>query len=84
VKPGARKRGILGVHDGALRVTVTAAPERGRANDDVIALLAEALDLPRDAVEILSGASSRSKTVVVPLPPDAVRKRLEEKDDVHA
>jgi uncharacterized protein (TIGR00251 family) len=84
VKPGARKRGILGVHDGALKVTVTAAPERGEANEDVIALLAEALDLPRDAVGILSGAASRSKTIVVPLPPDTVRKRLEEKDDVHA
>lgn len=42
---------------------VAAAPERGRANDAVVELLAEALSLPRDGVTVVAGASSRDKVV---------------------
>ena len=43
--PGARRNEIRGEHDGALRVSVTAAPEKGKANKAIIELLAEALGL---------------------------------------
>ncbi len=42
---------------------VAAAPERGRANDAVVALLAETLALPRGDVAVVAGASSRDKVV---------------------
>ncbi len=42
---------------------VAAAPERGRANDAVVALLAETLALPREDVAVVAGASSRDKVV---------------------
>ncbi len=42
---------------------VSAAPERGRANDAVVALLAAALSLPRDNIAVVAGASARDKVV---------------------
>jgi len=46
----------------AIRVRVTAAPERGRANAAVIKLLAKALGVPRSRLELLRGATGRDKT----------------------
>jgi len=46
-------------------VRVAPAPEHGKANDAVIALLADALALPRDGVSIVSGHASRDKTVAL-------------------
>jgi uncharacterized protein (TIGR00251 family) len=61
VRAGARRNGIAGEHDGALRIDVTAAPEKGKANREVIAILARALGLPKSTVEIVSGATSPQK-----------------------
>jgi hypothetical protein len=77
VKPGARRTVIEGEHGGALRITVGAAPERGRANDEVVRLLAAALEVPRSAVEVVAGHSSRDKIVEIDsLAPAEVRRRL--------
>jgi len=78
VKPGGSADAILGVHDGALRLSVTAPPDRGKANDAVVALIARVLVIPRSAVELVAGATSRSKAVVVSIDPETIRKRLEE------
>jgi len=76
VKPGARSNAVLGVHGGALKVGVTAAPEKGKANRAVLGVLAEALDLAPSALEILSGHASPDKSVRAPLPPEEIRSRL--------
>jgi hypothetical protein len=72
--PGARRDALLGPRSGALRVAVTAAPERGRANEAVLDLLAEALSLKRARLELLHGASGRKKVILIhDLTPDALR-----------
>jgi uncharacterized protein (TIGR00251 family) len=63
VKPGARADSVVGLHGGALKIAVTARPERGRANDAVVSAIAELLGLPRTSVVIDSGHTSRNKTV---------------------
>lgn len=63
VQPKASANGILGEHDGALKVSVTAAPEKGKANAAVIALVSKHLGLPKSAVEIVHGETSRLKTL---------------------
>lgn len=65
VRPGAPRERVLGVHGDRLKVAVRPAPERGRANDAVLALLSRLLDLPRHALELRSGAASPDKTVLV-------------------
>ncbi len=65
VKPGGRTNRLVGSHAGALKVEVTAAPERGKANGAVIKLLADHLGVRRSDVTIVSGLGSRNKTVVL-------------------
>lgn len=77
VKPGARKTAIVGIHGGALKVSVAAAPEKGKANRAVVKLLAEALGLPPSAVTITSGETSQDKAAEVALDPTAVRAILD-------
>ncbi len=63
VAPGARVERIVGVHAGALKVAVQAPPERGRATERVLELLAKALGLPARALILVAGATSRDKVV---------------------
>ncbi len=62
VTPRSVRDAIEGVDDeGALRVRVTAAPADGAANKAVIKLLAKALGVPKSALTLVAGASSRHK-----------------------
>lgn len=65
VSPGASEARIVGRHDGAWKVRVVAPPERGRANADVVTLLARTLSLPRRAVTVVSGHGAPDKIVEV-------------------
>ena len=56
-------RGFGGLRDGALLVRLAAAPVDGAANDELIALLAQTLRIPRRAITIVSGERSRTKRV---------------------
>jgi len=76
VKPGARRNAIVGPHGGAVKVEVTAAAERGKANIAVLALLADALGLAGSSIDLVAGRSSRDKVVGIPLPPDDLVDRL--------
>lgn len=64
-RPGARRTGFAGLHDGALRVDVTAAPEKGKANDAILALLAEALGVAKSAIELISSPANPQKRFLV-------------------
>jgi hypothetical protein len=59
-----------------LEVRVAAAPADGAANDEVIKLLAKALDLPKSALTIASGQTARLKRIDLPLDEDEIRARL--------
>ena len=65
VTPGAREEGIAGWQGQSLRLKVRARPEKGRANDAVLRLLAGHLGLPRARLSIVRGATSRDKLVEV-------------------
>jgi uncharacterized protein YggU (UPF0235/DUF167 family) len=57
---------ILPAENCVLQVRVTAAPEDGKANAAVIALLAKALGVPRSALAIVRGATARDKIIRLP------------------
>jgi uncharacterized protein len=63
VVPGASRPGVVGRYREGWKVRVTAAPEAGKANDAVLALLATTLVIPRHDLALTSGASSRDKVV---------------------
>lgn len=61
VVPNARRSGADGLHDGALRVRLAAPPVDGKANEALIEWVAESLGLPRRAVSLVRGQTSRRK-----------------------
>jgi uncharacterized protein (TIGR00251 family) len=63
VSPGARRSEFVGRHGDAWKVRVAAPPEGGRANEALVGLLAERLELPRRAVTVVSGHAARDKIV---------------------
>jgi hypothetical protein len=63
VHPGAKRNAITGIHDGALKVSLTTPPTDGRANQALIAFLAGKLRIPRARVTLLTGATSRAKSL---------------------
>jgi hypothetical protein len=68
-QPGAKKTVIAGVYDdGAeaqLKIAVHAPPVEGRANEALIAFLADTFGVTRRAVELVSGELSRSKAFLL-------------------
>jgi uncharacterized protein len=65
LSPGARRSEVVGPHGEGWKVRVAAAPERGRANAALLALLAESLGVPRERVRIVAGHDSRTKVVEI-------------------
>ena len=64
-QPGARKNGVTGVHAGRLKVAVTQAPEKGKANQALIKLLAELLEIKRSQIALLAGETSQRKKFLI-------------------
>jgi uncharacterized protein (TIGR00251 family) len=75
VRPRAR-RSALAPGTGSLAVSVTAPPIDGRANDAVIALLAEKWHLPKSAFGIVKGTTSRTKTMAIAGEPAVIAERI--------
>ena len=63
--PNARRTEVAGLHDGCLRVRLAAPATEGRANAALLGWLAESMGLPKRAVELLAGDSSRRKRVLL-------------------
>jgi uncharacterized protein len=77
VSPGAARTELVGRHGDGWRARVAAPPERGRANDALVALLAAALAVPASSVRVVGGRSARAKVVEVDgLEKDEVESRL--------
>lgn len=64
-QPQAGRDEIVGVHDGRLKVRVTAAPEKGKANAAILKLLAGVLDVSRSRSELVRGTSSKRKEFLI-------------------
>jgi uncharacterized protein len=61
--PRASKSEIIGEHNDTLKVRIAAPPVDGAANRELIRLLAKSLNLPQNAIEIVSGLNSKRKVV---------------------
>jgi uncharacterized protein (TIGR00251 family) len=77
-QPGARKSRIVGVHDGSLKVAVSAPPEDGRANDALIELLARTLGIRENRIRLSQGRSDRRKVFdIIGMTPDELGQALQ-------
>lgn len=76
--PGARRDCVGGAHDGALRVSVSAPPDKGRANDAITKTLAKALGVRVAQIELIRGQTSRRKVFTIHDPPENLQQRIDE------
>ena len=77
VHPRAKKNAITGEVGDALKLSLTAPPVEGRANEACIVFFAEFLKVPRASVTIAAGQSSRNKRIrVAGLSAAELRRRL--------
>ena len=63
VAPRASRNAIAGVHEGALKVSLTAPPVEGAANEALRKLFAKALGVPKSSIEIIRGERTRNKVL---------------------
>ena len=78
VQPGAKRTAVSGVYGTALKITLAAPPVDGKANRELCVFLAKKLKLPKSAVTLVSGQTSRDKVVFLPgVKPDALAAALE-------
>ncbi|MBE9186631.1 DUF167 domain-containing protein [Microcoleus sp. LEGE 07076] len=69
VKPNSKQQSIEHQPDGSLKVHLKSPPVDGKANQELIVLLAKKFKVPKSAIAIKSGFSSRNKLVEVPIEP---------------
>jgi uncharacterized protein (TIGR00251 family) len=75
---GSRRNAILGIRNGAVRVAVTAAPEKGKANKAIIAVLSEALSIPKSMIQLIAGETSQQKRfLLVGADGESIRQSIE-------
>ncbi len=65
IQPGAKKTEFAGLHGDALKIRLAAPPVDGKANEALVRFVAETLELPRSAVSLKSGQTSRRKVLEV-------------------
>jgi uncharacterized protein (TIGR00251 family) len=67
-QPGAKRTEVAGVHGAALKIRLAAPAVEGRANDTLIAFLAESFGVPRRNVTLVRGETGRRKTLRIESP----------------
>ncbi|HRQ61095.1 MAG TPA: DUF167 family protein [Alphaproteobacteria bacterium] len=63
--PSSRQNTILGWENDVLKCAVTAAPEKGKANAALIALLAKNLPVAKTSIRVIAGTTNRRKTIEI-------------------
>ena len=65
VQPGAKATTVVGAHDGRLKLKIAAPPVDNKANVHLLGWLAARLGVPKSAVRLVRGETSRQKTVTI-------------------
>jgi uncharacterized protein len=76
-QPGAKRDAVLGERAEALRVAVTAPPDKGKANEAIRSVLAENLGCKAAQISMISGAASRPKRFLIRgIGPEELHRRI--------
>jgi uncharacterized protein (TIGR00251 family) len=80
VTPRSSRNQIVGVlHDGTIKIHITAAPAEGEANEELIKFLSDVLGIAKSRIDIVAGATGRDKLIsVLDMDADALHKKIVE------
>lgn len=76
IQPGSKKTEVAGLHGAALKIRLAAPPVDGKANAALVGFIAERLGVPKSAVSLKSGLTSRRKVLEVIAAPSDTAQRL--------
>lgn len=76
VVPKSSRNMVMGIHDGAVKIKITAPPVEGKANAMCVRFLARQLGIPRSMVTIAAGATSKKKEILVSVNDDEEGRKL--------
>lgn len=80
VQPKASRSEVVGVHQGSLKIRLTAPPVEGEANKECVKFLAKLLGIPKSDIRIVQGHKSRQKMLLIHgLAPEAIQGLLKTK-----
>jgi len=65
IQPGSSKDQIIGLHNGRLKIKISAPPVDGKANQNLIEFISKALGVSKSKIEILKGRTSKLKTLKI-------------------
>lgn len=65
IVPNAKKSEIVGIHGAALKIKISSPPVDGKANEEIIRFFSSLFGIPKNHVELLSGATSKSKRILL-------------------
>jgi len=65
IQPGSSKDQIIGLHNGRLKIKISAPPIDGKANQNLIEFIAKALGVSKSKIEIVKGRTSKLKTLKI-------------------
>ena len=65
IQPRSSRNKLVGIHNNSIKIALTSPPVDGKANKALIQFLARLCGVPKSAVRIVAGESSRNKTIVI-------------------
>ncbi len=80
IAPRAKLSKVTGLHGGYPKLALAAPPIEGRANEELVRFLSSLLAIPKGSIELLRGATSKRKSLLIQgVPAEIIRQRLETK-----
>ncbi|PIS42481.1 MAG: hypothetical protein COT24_03295 [Candidatus Kerfeldbacteria bacterium CG08_land_8_20_14_0_20_40_16] len=76
VTPQSKRREIVGIFGDFLKVRIQTSPTKGKANKELIKLLAKELDIPQSSIKIVKGLKNSLKTIFVPIAAKTLKQLL--------
>ena len=65
IRPGASETRVEGIYQDRIKIRVSAPPEKGKANKELIKFVAEILSIPKSCIDITSGKTSNYKVIQI-------------------
>lgn len=63
IQPKSSKNEVVGIHNGEIKIKITAPPIDGRANEGLVEYLSDLFDVPKRDIHLVKGETGRHKTV---------------------